>query len=140
MLVTKLLGFPQVLGFESESGSAADIQGKNCRQQRHPAQAIYLTTTTRPAAPTTMSAQDIPIRIAIRMTVRLMSAARSYPLNGSIPQFERTLNRPISVTPHFAHSNIRFSEWPAPKLTPCQSHADRTSRATRTLDGQANKK
>jgi hypothetical protein len=28
-----------------------------------------------------MSALDIPIRIAIRMTVRLMPVARSYPLN-----------------------------------------------------------
>ena len=38
-------------------------------------QAIYLTTMKRPAAPTEIRAQDIPIRIAIRMTVRFMPAA-----------------------------------------------------------------
>jgi hypothetical protein len=75
MLVTKLLRFSQVLGFESESGSSADIQGKNCRQQRHPTHAIYLMTMKRPTAPRAINAQDIPIRIAIRMTVRLMPAA-----------------------------------------------------------------
>jgi len=38
-------------------------------------QAIYLTTMKRPAAPTEIRAQDIPIRIVIRMTVRFMPAA-----------------------------------------------------------------
>jgi hypothetical protein len=42
---------------------------------RQSTQAIYLRTMKRPAAPTEIRAQDIPIRIAIRMTVRFMPAA-----------------------------------------------------------------
>jgi hypothetical protein len=52
----------------------AIIPGKN-PGQHHSTQAIYLTTMKRPAAPTAIRAQDIPIRIAIRMTVRLMPSA-----------------------------------------------------------------
>jgi hypothetical protein len=72
MLVTKLLGFPQIPGFESQSGSSANVQGKNCRQQRHPTQAICLMIMKRSTA---ISAEDILIRIAIRMIVRFTPAA-----------------------------------------------------------------